>query len=126
FPEVRLGLVPAVISTFVVPRIGIGAARRYFLTGERFGAVEARSMGLVHEVAPAGKLDERVQAILSELLKGGSQAQRAAKKLLRNAPHASREQAIAETVRVIAEIRVGPEAQEGLRAFLEKRKPNWT
>jgi methylglutaconyl-CoA hydratase len=125
FSEVRLGLVPAVISTYVLPRIGIGAARRYFLTGERFDAAEARRIGLVHEVAPAGQLDVKVQAIVSEILKGGPQAVKAAKRLLRDVVRLPREKAVEETLRVISEIRVTPEAQEGLSAFLEKRKPNW-
>ncbi len=126
FPEVRLGLVPAVISTYVLPRIGGGAARRYFLTGERFDAVQALFLGLVHEVAPEGKLDERVNAIVAELLKGGSQAQRAAKRFLRDSVALSREKAIEETIRLIADLRISPEAQEGLSAFLEKRKPKWS
>jgi methylglutaconyl-CoA hydratase len=125
FSEVRLGLVPAVISTYVLPRIGIGAARRYFLTGERFDAAEARRIGLVHEVAPQGQLDMKVQTIVSEILKGGPQAVKAAKRLLRDVVRLPREKAVEETLRVISEIRVTPEAQEGLSAFLEKRKPNW-
>jgi methylglutaconyl-CoA hydratase len=125
FSEVRLGLVPAVISTYVLPRIGIGAARRYFLAGERFDAAEARRIGLVHEVAPQGQLDVKVQTIVSEILKGGPQAVKAAKRLLRDVVRLPREKAVEETLRVISEIRVTPEAQEGLSAFLEKRKPNW-
>jgi methylglutaconyl-CoA hydratase len=82
-------------------------------------------MGLVHEAAPAGKIDERVQAVVSEILKGGPLAQRAAKRLIRQVAGMPRDQAIAETLRIISEIRVSPEAQEGLSAFLEKRKPNW-
>jgi methylglutaconyl-CoA hydratase len=125
FPEVRLGIIPAVISTYVLPRIGAGAARRYFLTGERFGSAEALAMGLVHEVAPPGKVDERVGAITSEILRGGPLALRAAKRLIREAGRLSRDQSIEETVRLIAEIRTTPEAQEGLSAFLEKREPRW-
>ena len=125
FTEVRLGLIPAVISTYVLPRIGAGAARRYFLTGERFGAAEALRMGLVHEVAPAGGVDARIGAITSEILKGGPQAVREAKRLIRDVGRMPRDQAIDETVRRIADLRVGPEAQEGLTAFLEKRKPQW-
>lgn len=125
FPEVRLGIVPAVISTYVLPRIGPGAARRYLLTGERFGAAEALAMGLVHEVAPAGTLDARVQTVVVEILKGGPLAQRAAKRLIREVAGMTRDRAVAETLRILSEIRVSPEAQEGLAAFLEKRKPNW-
>lgn len=126
FSEVRLGLVPAVISTVVLPRIGVGAARRYFLTGELFDAGEARRIGLIHEVAPSGMLDARVNTLLGEILKGGPQAVKAAKKLLREVVRLPREKAVEETLRVISEIRVTPEAQEGLSAFLKKRKPNWT
>lgn len=126
FPEVRLGIVPAVISPYVLSRIGIAAARRYFLTGERFDARVAASIGLVHEAVPAGTLDERLKAVVSELLKGGPLAQRAAKKLIREAAEWSKSKAVEETVRLISDLRITPEAQEGLTAFLEKRKPNWS
>jgi len=125
FTEVRLGLVPAVISTFVLPRIGARAARRYFLTGERFGAEEARAVGLIHEVVPPEALDARVDALAREFLQCGPRAVTAAKKLIRETLELSREEAIDYTVRTIARVRVGPEAQEGLGAFLEKRKPQW-
>lgn len=126
FPEVRLGLAPAVIATFVLPRIGLRAARRYFLTGERFDAAQALRLGLVHEVVPPGDLDGRVDALVRELLQGGPCALEAAKGLLRDVAGLPREQAIERTIRAIADLRVSPEAQEGLSAFLEKRKPNWT
>jgi len=125
FPEVRLGLVPAVISTFVLPRIGARSARRYFLTGERFAAGQAMAMGLVHETAPADALDARVDAILRELLQGAPRAVGTAKALIRTVAALPRERAIEESIRTISELRVSPEAQEGLAAFLEKRKPNW-
>lgn len=125
FTEVRLGLVPAVISTFVLPKIGLGAARRYFLTGERFGAKEAREMGLVHEVVESAALDARVEALVAEILQAGPQAVAAAKRLLREAPGFSRQEALERMVRLIAQVRAGAEAQEGLTAFLEKRKPRW-
>ena len=125
FPEVRLGLIPAVISSFVVPRIGVRSARRYFLTGERFGAAQAMAMGLVQETAPGNALDSRVEGILQELRQGGPRAMGAAKALLRSVASLPRERAIEESIRTIAELRVSPEAQEGLAAFLEKRKPNW-
>jgi methylglutaconyl-CoA hydratase len=125
FPEVRLGLVPAVISTFVLPRIGVRAARRYFLTGERFSAPQALAMGLIHEIAPADTLDSRVDGIVRELLQGGPRAQETAKRLIREVSMLSRDQGIEQTIRMIAEVRVSPEAQEGLSAFLEKRKPAW-
>lgn len=125
FPEVRLGLIPAVISTFVLPRIGARAARRYFLTGERFPASQAAAIGLVHEVVAADALDSRIDGITRELLQGGPQAVKAAKRLIREVASLPRDRAIEETIRAIADIRVSPEAQEGLGAFLEKRKPRW-
>lgn len=125
FPEVRLGLIPAVVSTFVIPRIGIRSARRYFLTAERFDASRAQSIGLVHEVVPKGQLDGAVDGLLRELLQGGPLALGAAKKLIREVTALPRDRAIQETIRAISEIRVSPEAQEGLGAFVEKRKPQW-
>ena len=125
FPEVRLGLVPAVISTFVLPRIGARAARRYFLTGERFAAPQAMAMGLVHETAPGDALDARVDGIVRELRQGAPRALGAAKVLIRTVAALPRDRAIEESIRTIADLRVSPEAQEGLAAFLEKRKPNW-
>jgi methylglutaconyl-CoA hydratase len=125
FPEVRLGLVPAVISTFVLPRIGVRSARRYFLTGERFDAAQALALGLVHEVVAADAIEARIAELCGEILQGGPKALGLAKRLLRDVAHLPRAQAIQETIRVIAEVRVSPEAQEGLSAFLEKRKPRW-
>ena len=126
FTEARLGLIPAVISTFVLPKIGPGAARRYFLTGERFGAREALAMGLVHEVVASDSLEERVQAIAGEVLRCGPVAVTAAKRLLREVAGMTRGEAIDHTIRAIARIRVSPEAQEGLASFLEKRTPGWS
>jgi methylglutaconyl-CoA hydratase len=126
FTEARLGLIPAVISTFVLPRIGMRAARRYFLTGERFGAREALAMGLVHEVAAPDAMEARVQAIAGEILQCGPRAVVAAKQLLREVAGMPRGAAIEHTIRTIAKIRVSPEAQEGLGSFLEKRKPDWS
>lgn len=126
FTEVRLGIMPAVISTFVLPKIGLRAARRYFLTGERFGAKEAAAMGLVHDVVAPDALDSKIQAMTGDLLQCGPRAVEAAKKLLREVAGISRDQAVEHTVRAIARLRVTPEAQEGLGAFLEKRKPGWS
>jgi methylglutaconyl-CoA hydratase len=117
FSEVRLGIVPAVISPFVLARIGPGAARRYFLTGERFGAQEALRIGLVHEVAPDP--DAACDRVLADLLAGGPEAVRAAKRLVLDAPLGD------GTAERIAERRASAEGQEGLRAFLEKRPPAW-
>lgn len=125
FPEVRLGIVPALISTYILPRIGARAARRYFLTGERFGAAEAAALGLIHEVVPPGALDQKVDAVCGEILQGGPKAQGIAKRLIRGLEGLPRDEAIRETIRTLSEIRVTPEAQEGLGAFLEKRKPRW-
>jgi len=113
FSEVKLGIVPAVISPFALAKIGPGAARRYFVTGERFGAETALRIGLVHEVT--GDLDGTVAQILGELLSAGPVATRAAKELAR-APLSAE-----ETARRIAAQRTSAEGQEGLRAFLERR-----
>jgi methylglutaconyl-CoA hydratase len=117
FTEVRLGIIPAVISPFALARIGPGAARRYFVTGERFDAETALRIGLVHEVA--GDLDEAIERVVGELLLAGPQAARWAKRLVRERPDGP------ETARWIAERRTSEEGQEGLRAFLEKRPPSW-
>ncbi len=117
FTEVRVGIIPAIVSPFVLRRIGRAAARRYFLTGERFGAEEALRIGLVHEIAD--DLDDRVTAVCDALLAGGPEAVRAAKQLVREAPDGHALGEIAATRRVSAE------GQEGLSAFLEKRRPSW-
>jgi methylglutaconyl-CoA hydratase len=117
FTEVRLGIAPAVISPFVLAKIG-AQARRYFLTGERFDAETALRIGLVHELAD--DLDPAVGRIVSDLLAGGPEAIRAAKRLARTAPQAGDELA-----RIAAGLRAGAEGQEGLRAFLEKRQAEW-
>jgi methylglutaconyl-CoA hydratase len=117
FSEVRLGIIPAVISPFVLRRIGPAAARRLFLTGERFDAGTALRIGLVHEVA--ADLDGAVERVVDDLLAGGPEAVRAAKRLVREHP------AGIETARIAAERRTSPEGQDGLRAFLEKRAPAW-
>jgi methylglutaconyl-CoA hydratase len=118
FPEVRLGLAPAVIALHVLPRIGAGAARRWFLSGERFDAKAARAMGLVAEAVPAAELDARVDALTAELMKGAPRAQAEVKRLIRGTDGR-------RAVELIASLRAGPEGQEGLAAFLEKRAPRW-
>jgi methylglutaconyl-CoA hydratase len=117
FSEVKLGIVPAVISPFALGKIGPGAARRYFVTGERFSAAEALRIGLIHEVTD--DLAASVQRVIRELLSAGPSAARAAKELAR-APRPAQ-----ETAERIAAHRASAEGQEGLRAFLEKRSPNW-
>jgi methylglutaconyl-CoA hydratase len=116
FTEVRLGIIPAVISPFVLPKIGC-AARRYFVTGERFGATEALRIGLVSEVSEDA--DERAEWVLREILAGGPIAVREAKKLVRERPLGE------ATAHIAAERRTSEEGQDGLRAFLERRSPAW-
>jgi methylglutaconyl-CoA hydratase len=125
--EVRLGLIPAVISPYVVAAIGSHNARRYFLTAERFDAREALRIGLVHCAVDDADLDAEVERILAELLKGGPKANAAAKDLIAHVAHRRIDQVVAEeTAARIARIRVSPEGQEGIAAFLEKRPPGWT
>ncbi|HEX6490416.1 MAG TPA: enoyl-CoA hydratase-related protein [Gaiellaceae bacterium] len=117
FSEVKLGIIPAVISPFVFPRIGTAAARRFFLTGERFDAETALRIGLVHE--RSGDLDAAIERLVGELVTAGPEATRAAKRLIRERPAAE------EAAHLAAALRAGAEGQEGLRAFLEKRAPAW-
>jgi len=124
--EVKLGLAPATISPYVIAAMGERAARRYFLTAERFTAAEAYRIGLIQELAPMEELDARVNEILGELVQGGPAAQAATKDLIgavARAPLSA--DLIADTATRIAAIRVSPEGQEGVRAFLEKRQPAW-
>src|SRR5438094_3765644 len=116
FSEVKLGIIPAVISPFVLPKLG-AHARRYFLTGERFDAATALRIGLVEEVA--ADLDGAVDRALSEILASGPLAVREAKKLVRERPDGL------VTAQIAARLRAGKEGQEGLRAFLERRAPSW-
>ncbi|UEM18797.1 enoyl-CoA hydratase/isomerase family protein [Skermanella mucosa] len=125
--EVKLGLIPAVISPYVVAAIGERASRRYFLTAERFAADEALRVGLVHQVVPADKLDETLDSVLARLAEGGPAAQKAAKDLIFAVAHRPVNAAvIRDTAERIATIRASSEGREGLAAFLEKRKPAWT
>jgi methylglutaconyl-CoA hydratase len=124
--EVRLGLIPATVGPYVVAAIGARAARRYFLTGERFGAEAARTFGLVHEVVPAADLAAAGERIIAALLASGPKAVVEAKALVRAvAGQPITETLIEDTARRIARIRAGAEAGEGLEAFLAKRKPAW-
>lgn len=124
--EVKLGLIPAVISPYVVRKIGVSAARRYFLTAERFGAAEAQRLNLVHDLAPADELPALSHALAEHLLANGPEALAAAKRLIHDvADRAIDAELIDDTARRIACIRVGAEGQEGLKAFLERRPPNW-
>jgi len=127
--EVRLGLVPAMISPYVLRALGLREARRWCLTGEVMDAATACRIGLVHEVADAGSLDATVESLLAALLAGAPGAQAEIKRLLRHVAGRSDvgdETLLADTARWIARVRAGDEAREGLTAFLERRKPRWT
>lgn len=127
FTETKLGILPAVISTFVLPKIGEAAARALFTTGERFDADRAARIGLVQEVVPdLAALDARVSALLGELRGAGPTATRAAKALVRELRTLAPEEARRHTVQHIAQQRTSAEGQDGLAAFLEKRRPRWT
>jgi methylglutaconyl-CoA hydratase len=117
FTEVKLGIIPSVVSPFALARIGPAAARRYFVTGERFDAPTALRLGLVHEVAD--DVDAALERLLAELRSAAPKAMRAAKRLVLEQPDGP------ETARRIAERRTSPEGQEGLRAFLERRDASW-
>ncbi len=124
--EVKIGLMPATISPYVIRAMGARAAHRYFLTGERFNAREAHRIGFVHEVAEAEQLDGVVDQWLKHLLSAGPEAVKACKRLVIDvAEREINDQLIAATVEGIAEIRASSEGKEGVQAFLAKRKPSW-
>jgi methylglutaconyl-CoA hydratase len=125
FTEVRLGIVPAVISPYVIAKIGESAARELFLTGERFEAVRAAEIGLVRAAVPSEDLDAAVEGRVQELLQAGPRAVAEAKALIREVAWRRVEDVQRYTVERISDLRVSPEGQEGMRAFLEKRKPSW-
>lgn len=126
FSECRLGILPAVISNWVLPKIGPAAARRYFLTAETFGAAAALRMGLVHEVCPEAELDAKVQEPLAWILRAGPNAVREAKAMLRKVWGLPLEKRIRITTDALVRVRASAEAKEGLTAFLEKRPAAWT
>ena len=124
--EAKLGLLPAVISPYVINAIGVRQARRYFATAEIFDAAEALRIGLLHQVVAMDALDAAVDRQLDLLLKAGPLASARAKQLVRDvAAHADGARHDADNAALIARLRVSPEGQEGLTAFLDKRKPNW-
>ena len=125
FTEVRLGIIPALISPYVVSKIGESAARELFLTGERFEAVKACEIGLVRQAVPEEDLDQVVEARIGELLQSAPRAVAEAKALIREVAWRRVEDVQRYTVERIADIRISAEAQEGMKAFLEKRKPYW-
>jgi methylglutaconyl-CoA hydratase len=125
FTEVRLGIVPSVISPYVLAKIGESAARELFLTGERFEAVKASEIGLVRAAVPPEDLDAAVEGRVRELLLAGPRAIAEAKALIREVAFRRVEDVQRYTVEKLADLRVSPEGQEGIKAFLEKRKPGW-
>lgn len=126
FSEVKLGIAPAVISPYVVRKIGETHARVLFVTGQRFSAAHAHEIGLVHIVTPLEELDQAVENVVNELLTSSPQAMRACKSLALNVGRMDHDTARRYTAETIATLRVSEEGQEGLKAFLEKRKANWT
>jgi methylglutaconyl-CoA hydratase len=127
FTEVRLGIIPAVISPFVLAKIGESAARRYFLTAETLTAERMKELGLVHEVAPAGALDGSCERMVAALMLAAPGALAEAKRLIRDVGRATLDRTAisAEMAGRLARLRVQAEAQEGFQAFFEKRKPGW-
>lgn len=123
--EVKIGLVPAAIGPYVIRRIGESAARELFLTGERFDAHRALEIRLVNKVVPHEALDDKVEEVVRLLLSSGPDAIAKCKELLQRVPAMSLDEAIGYTAEMIAGLRVSPEGQEGMAAFLEKRKPKW-
>lgn len=126
FTEVRLGILPAVISPYVVRKTGPGVAQALFLTGEILSAQRAQEVGLLHRVVPAIDLDSAMDAAVFNLLAGGSDAHAGVKRLVAAIEGRSLDEARAITTQAIADARASAEGQEGLAAFLEKRKPKWT
>jgi len=124
--EAKLGLLPATIGPYVVRAIGEPAARRYFLTAERFSATRAAQLGLVHEVVPAESLDAKVAEIVAALMANGPAAVKACKQLVKDVAGQPITPLVREdTARRIADIRASIEGREGVRAFLDKREPSW-
>jgi methylglutaconyl-CoA hydratase len=124
--EAKLGLLPATISPYVIRAMGEQAARRYFITAERFSAAEAHRLGFVHEVCAAEALDARVDALVAALVANGPQAVKACKRLVQDVAGQPISAALREdTARRIADIRASDEGRAGVRSFLDKRSPPW-
>lgn len=124
--EVKIGVVPAAISPYVLRRIGESRARQYFLTGERFDARRAEAIGLINAAVAPDELDAKVEGIVSSLLSSGPEALAKAKELITRVPGMGFEEAKRYTAEMIAGLRTSAEGQEGMAAFLEKRKPKWS
>ena len=125
FSEVRVGVIPAMISVVVIPKLGIQNTMWLFLTGERFSAARAVELGLIHRVVPAADLDAAVDEVTGMIRLGGPNAIREAKQLVRRIPLLSMDEGFRYTSGKIAELFASEEAAEGMGAFLEKRKPKW-
>jgi methylglutaconyl-CoA hydratase len=124
--EVKLGLIPATISPYVIRAMGARAAHRYFLTGERFNAAEAHRIGFVHEVVSADQLDAKVDELVQALISAGPNAVHTCKALVQDVAGRDIDASLlAQTVEGIADIRTSAEGREGVQSFLQKRKPNW-
>jgi methylglutaconyl-CoA hydratase len=124
--EVKLGLIPATISPYVIRAMGVRAAHRYFLTAERFGAAEAHRIGLLHAVVTAEALDTQVAELIQALVNASPHAVRACKRLVQDvAEREINDALVRQTVEAIADIRASDEGREGVQAFLQKRKPHW-
>lgn len=125
FSEVRVGVIPAMISVVVLPKLGIQNAMWLFLTGERFNAQRAAELGLIHRAVPAVDLDSAVNDVIGMIRLGGPNAVREAKQLVRRIPLMSMDEGFRYTTKKIGELFASEEAAEGMRAFAEKRKPKW-
>lgn len=126
FSETRLGIMPAVISCWILPKIGPANARRYYATAEVFGAARAREIGLVHEVCPAAQVQAQAAALATDVSRNGPNAVRAAKELILNFNAWAPEDRVGRVVDTLVRLRSSTEGQEGLSAFLEKRPAAWT
>jgi len=126
FSEVKLGLIPATIVPFVICKAGRSRTAAWMLSGEPFSSGEALAGGLVHYTCAEGELEKRTGQVISQLLKGGPEAMKGIKKMLREfSAHGGAQTIQEETAELIAKTRISPEGQEGMNAFLEKRKPDW-
>jgi isohexenylglutaconyl-CoA hydratase len=124
-PEVRLGIVPALISPYVIQRVGLTTARRLMLTGARFGGEKALDYGLVHEVVDRSKLDERIDSVLTDVRAASPDALAACKELIFRVMSDDLDATTIYRAEMLDSLRQGPSGQEGLRAFIEKRSPTW-